>query len=52
MLVVLQIEALPEIVRAVGGSVPVFVDGGIRNGRDVFKVRLTLSCFVLELELY
>ncbi|KHJ84932.1 dehydrogenase, FMN-dependent, partial [Oesophagostomum dentatum] len=47
------IEVLPSIVRAVGGKVPVglpfgteksltnyfyvFVDGGIRNGRDAFK---------------
>ncbi|KAI6221455.1 Peroxisomal (S)-2-hydroxy-acid oxidase GLO3 [Aphelenchoides fujianensis] len=31
------IEVLPEVVRAVGGRVPVFVDGGIRSGTDVFK---------------
>ncbi|KAJ1350300.1 hypothetical protein KIN20_006062 [Parelaphostrongylus tenuis] len=31
------IEALPEVVRAVRGRVPVFLDGEIRNGRDVFK---------------
>uniref|UniRef100_A0A1I7XM38 FMN hydroxy acid dehydrogenase domain-containing protein n=1 Tax=Heterorhabditis bacteriophora TaxID=37862 RepID=A0A1I7XM38_HETBA len=31
------IEALPEIVKAVGESCQVFLDGGIRNGRDVFK---------------
>ncbi|KAI6239201.1 Peroxisomal (S)-2-hydroxy-acid oxidase GLO3 [Aphelenchoides fujianensis] len=31
------VEALPEVVRAVGGRVPVFVDGGIRSGTDVFK---------------
>ena len=28
-------EALPEVVAAVGGAVPVIVDGGIRNGLDV-----------------
>jgi isopentenyl diphosphate isomerase/L-lactate dehydrogenase-like FMN-dependent dehydrogenase len=28
-------EALPEIVAAVGGRVPVLVDGGIRRGTDV-----------------
>ncbi|KAL6743887.1 hypothetical protein Aduo_016876 [Ancylostoma duodenale] len=32
-----SIEALPDIVRIVNGRVPVFIDGGIRNGRDVFK---------------
>uniref|UniRef100_A0A0K0DI62 FMN hydroxy acid dehydrogenase domain-containing protein n=1 Tax=Angiostrongylus cantonensis TaxID=6313 RepID=A0A0K0DI62_ANGCA len=31
------IEVLPEVVRAVLGRVPVFIDGGIRNGRDIFK---------------
>lgn len=31
------IEALPEVVDAVGGRIPVFVDGGVRRGTDVFK---------------
>lgn len=31
-------RVLPEIVRAVKGAVPVFVDGGIRTGQDVFKM--------------
>ncbi|KAI6218372.1 Peroxisomal (S)-2-hydroxy-acid oxidase GLO3 [Aphelenchoides fujianensis] len=31
------VEVLPEVVSAVGGRVPVFVDGGIRSGTDVFK---------------
>lgn len=31
------IEALPEVVTEVGGRIPVFVDGGIRRGTDVFK---------------
>jgi 4-hydroxymandelate oxidase len=31
------IEALPEVVSAVGNSIPVFVDGGVRRGTDVFK---------------
>ena len=30
-------EVLPEIVEAVGGRVPVLVDGGIRSGTDVFR---------------
>ncbi len=30
-------EALPNIVRAVAGAVPVLVDGGIRRGTDVLK---------------
>ncbi len=35
--VVSTIEALPEIVQAVSGKVPVLVDGGIRRGTDIFK---------------
>lgn len=31
------VEVLPEIVEAVGGSMKIFVDGGIRSGVDVFK---------------
>ena len=30
-------EALPEIVKAVNGWCEVYIDGGIRNGNDVFK---------------
>jgi len=31
------IEALPEVVAAVAGRIPVFLDGGVRRGTDVFK---------------
>ena len=31
------IEALPEVVAAVKGRIPVLVDGGFRRGTDVFK---------------
>ncbi len=31
------LEALPEVVAAVNGRIPVFVDGGFRRGTDVFK---------------
>lgn len=31
------IDALPEIVEAVGGKIPIHVDGGIRHGTDIFK---------------
>jgi len=31
------IEALPEVVAAVDGRIPVFVDGGFRRGTDIFK---------------
>lgn len=31
------IEALPEVVAAVKGQIPVLVDGGFRRGTDVFK---------------
>jgi len=36
---VATLDALPFIVRAVRGRVPVLVDGGIRRGSDVFKAR-------------
>lgn len=31
------IDCLPEVVRAVGGRIPVIVDSGFRRGSDVFK---------------
>jgi 4-hydroxymandelate oxidase len=31
------LECLPEVVAAVNGKVPVFFDGGVRRGTDVFK---------------
>jgi 4-hydroxymandelate oxidase len=31
------IDCLPEVVAATRGRVPVFVDGGIRRGTDIFK---------------
>jgi isopentenyl diphosphate isomerase/L-lactate dehydrogenase-like FMN-dependent dehydrogenase len=31
------IDCLPEVVQAVGGRIPVFVDGGFRHGTDIFK---------------
>src|SRR6202035_2363812 len=31
------IEALPEVVSEAGNRIPVFVDGGVRRGTDVFK---------------
>lgn len=31
------LDALPEVVEAVQGKIPVHVDGGIRHGTDVFK---------------
>nr|CAD7198596.1 unnamed protein product [Timema douglasi] len=35
--IVENIEALPEIVRAMEGRVEVYLDGGVRGGTDVFK---------------
>jgi 4-hydroxymandelate oxidase len=35
--VVSSIEALPEIVEAVQGRVPILLDGGVRRGTDVIK---------------
>lgn len=34
---VATIDCLPEVVAAVRGRVPVFLDGGVRRGTDVFK---------------
>jgi lactate 2-monooxygenase len=31
------LEALPEIVRAIEGKIPIIMDSGIRGGADVFK---------------
>jgi 4-hydroxymandelate oxidase len=31
------LQALPEVVAAVNGRIPIFVDGGFRRGTDVFK---------------
>jgi 4-hydroxymandelate oxidase len=31
------VTALPEVVAAVGGRVPVLLDGGVRSGTDVFR---------------
>ena len=32
-----SIEALPEVVRAVGGRIPILIDSGFRRGSDLFK---------------
>ena len=39
--------ALPRVVQAVGGTVPVLVDGGIRRGTDVLKAMALGSSAVL-----
>lgn len=31
------LECLPEVIEAVGGRMPVLIDGGFRRGTDVFK---------------
>jgi (S)-2-hydroxy-acid oxidase len=31
------ISALEEVVKAAAGQIPVFLDGGVRRGTDVFK---------------
>jgi len=39
------LEALPEIARVVNKRIPVYVDGGIRRGSDVFKaIALGADC--------
>lgn len=42
------LDALPEIVDAVGGKIPVHVDGGIRHGTDVFKALALGADFVCD----
>src|SRR5262249_28188432 len=32
-----RIDCLPDVVQAVDGRVPVFVDGGVRHGTDIYK---------------
>ena len=40
------IDALPEVVEAVQGKIPVHVDGGIRHGTDIFKALALGASFV------
>lgn len=40
------LDALPEIVEAVGGKIPIHVDGGVRHGTDVFKALALGADFV------
>ncbi|KAF2090784.1 L-lactate dehydrogenase [Saccharata proteae CBS 121410] len=40
------LDALPEVVAAVKGKIPVHVDGGIRHGTDVFKALALGADFV------
>jgi isopentenyl diphosphate isomerase/L-lactate dehydrogenase-like FMN-dependent dehydrogenase len=35
--VVASIDALPDVVEAVGGKVPILMDGGVRRGTDIVK---------------
>lgn len=40
------LDALPEVVEAVRGMIPVHVDGGVRHGTDVFKALALGADFV------
>lgn len=40
------IDALPDVVQAIRGKIPVHVDGGIRHGTDVFKALALGADFV------
>jgi isopentenyl diphosphate isomerase/L-lactate dehydrogenase-like FMN-dependent dehydrogenase len=41
------ITALPEVVEAVAGRIPVLLDGGVRRGTDVLKALALGACAVL-----
>lgn len=41
------LSALPDVVAAVNGSIPVLVDGGIRRGTDIIKARALGATAVL-----
>ena len=40
------LDALPDVVAAVQGKIPVHVDGGVRHGTDVFKALALGADFV------
>ena len=40
------IEVLGEIVEAIGGKIPIWFDGGIRNGRDILRALALGADFV------
>jgi isopentenyl diphosphate isomerase/L-lactate dehydrogenase-like FMN-dependent dehydrogenase len=40
------IDCLPEVVQAINGRVPVFVDGGFRHGTDIYKALAWGACGV------
>ena len=42
-----SIEALPGVVRAVGGNVPVIIDSGIRTGLDIMRALYLGADFIM-----
>ena len=40
------IEVLPEIAQAIDGRIPIWFDGGVRNGRDILKALALGADFV------
>jgi (S)-2-hydroxy-acid oxidase len=39
------LDALPEIVEAAAGRIPIYIDGGFRRGSDIFKaIALGADC--------
>jgi L-lactate dehydrogenase (cytochrome) len=41
------LDALPEVVAAVGGQIEVLMDGGVRRGSDIAKALCLGACAVL-----
>lgn len=42
------IQALPGIVEALGGRIPMILDGGIHRGTDVFKSHFVQTLYLLD----
>lgn len=42
------IEALPEIIKAVGTQIPVMIDGGVRNGMQMISLDGAKLKFIYE----
>jgi dihydroorotate dehydrogenase len=52
-IIIFQIEVLPIISEAVGDKIEVYIDGGIRQGIDVFKaLALGARMVIIKINVY